>query len=508
MAEFKDLDKFEVKIKAQLNKDDDEQFTADLGELKKFLNKFGGIDNRGVRSLITEFYEMITAEERIETKNELFSDLVDELRAYLARKAKIRVTQSDFDSRKKRIRQVSKELQRLGSQIVSLQSKELSMDDLGKEQNNAVIIVEELQSKVLKLLEEKANLENKNVYYDNDLDFGDLTDNAQLNEILGEEILTNFKENKDLPLFEDVDSIVQNFSLENHVSLNSKNIFEKICSKLKFHRQKSVEYSLNSYMNDKNLSKGESMPAEDEALKQKLDLQNNFWTQLDEIVKEFMNKKRSTDEQSDNDGEPTANRTGDDDIISISSDEDDLPVTRPTIGGKVSELNKLEKTEIDLIDRLPATQKNRFSASLTTIFQTEEDNDVLVTFGYEEVEILSDEEKDQIPADLQENNSNRNESERTVATGLQESELSRPEMNSVTNEVEVQNRSIASEISENVPIASYEMPKESNEPENCLTDANNNEDSVQKRKIDKDDGDTSTKKSKIENEEEDCILID
>lgn len=464
MTEFKDLDEFEVKIKQQLNKNDDENFSTEFAKLKEFLAKFGGIGNRGVQMLTTEFFELITAEESIERKAELFTELVDELKAFLDRKAKMTVTQSEYTRRKQRIRVVTGRLEELRRQIIKLESKELSLDDLGKQQDNVVDTLRSLQSKALKLVAEKAELENKHSYNGKDLNFENLTDHEQLNEILQKSIVGKFKKNREIPTFEDVTGTVVRFSMENQRVLDPESIYKKLCSRLKQHRQQSFHDSLNTYTNDQNLSRGVSKPVEDEQLKEKLDSQNDFKVKIAEIVQMFLEDRHADDEEGESVDEEAADEeeeAGDqeaaDDTISLSSDEDDSPGARSDETGDLI---------CSLPIRIPVRQpENDIEITFDGLPSFERRNQ-LIENALKEFGLVSEESAEKAPEPVGHNEGRSDESS--------------PEVTSSTSDY--------------------------NEHKNA-----NNEDELKRKFGEEADQSTdlSGKKSKIEtDEDEDCILLD
>lgn len=328
--QLKSLEEFQEKIKI-LNLDLDEEFN-------KFLKQFGNLEalnqDKGVLMLINEFYQSIENETSTNRKTELFTDLVKELTAHLAKKPTIRLSIIELKKRKDRTKKVKQQLLRLDKKIKYYENKELELDDL-EEEDNALIKIQKLNSRIIKLYKELRQLENKHLYFGNDeFNFNDLTDHQELNKILNREILSKFTSKNLMPDFVEVQEIVDKFSNENGILLDSKFIFKKIGAKLKKIRSEQVNLAINSYL-DPNKSNEFQTIEEDEELKSKLDSQNHFKNELDELVNRFVKRvedlKESGELEESKESEDSEDSESDsvceDSIDTISEDKDEFIAT-------------------------------------------------------------------------------------------------------------------------------------------------------------------------------------
>lgn len=313
------------------------RFESQMSITNRLSNPFFCL-SQGVLVLITDFCASIR-DAPPNRRSELFHELVKELRSHLARKPKLSLPQSEYTKRQKRIRKIKKELLQLGSKIKRYEAKELSLDDLENDERGALEKLRKCQTRSVKLYTELRRLQNKFLYFGNDeVDFSDVSENQELNALLRKELLKKFELKGEKPDYCQVNEIVEKFSKEKGVLLDSQQIFKRIGLKLKQFTTRAVESSLNAYLEaaaQSNEQEAKDPCEEDEELKKKLDSQNEFKGQLDAVVAKFVEQaereakdpnlqKRDEEDEETEDSESDSRCEDENELESISENEEEF----------------------------------------------------------------------------------------------------------------------------------------------------------------------------------------
>ena len=312
--EIMSLDDFRIKIKDVLP-EEESKHESRFAEFNRFLRQFDTVENLnknpGAFILLNDYFQLIKDESIYELKSILFDDLAKELRAHLSKLPILRLPDQELNKRKRRQKIIRKEILNLNHKIEQLKLREMSLDDLVNEQDNVVVRIEKYEKRLLRLYKELRTSENKHQYHgEDDISFKDLTNDENLNKTLSKEILSKFKLKKILPNYKEVFDIVQKYSTDNSIQLNNATnaemVFKKICLKLKQARAQQTKFQFNSYLNDRKLF-DEPETIEDEELKRKLDSQNHFKKELDDVVFKFLEKANNLQEEDDEEEDETGN---------------------------------------------------------------------------------------------------------------------------------------------------------------------------------------------------------
>ena len=267
---------------------------------------------------MTDFHRLIQAA-RPNRRSDIFREFTKELTAHLLKRGKLLLPESEIKKRKKRIDKIKKNMIKLDNKIKKYSSREVSLDDLENGEDGPLEKKRRCEKKVIRLYTELRKLENRHQYYGEDeIDFNDVTEHPDLNQILADHVLKKFVKKKEQPDFVEINEIVEKFSAEKGILLDSARIFKLICRKFKEFRAESFEFTLNAHLDDEDR---EVDPyEEDEELRQKLDQnQNNFKTELDKVVMEFSKKVENLQDAEEEDEE-----SEDSESDSLCEDENEL----------------------------------------------------------------------------------------------------------------------------------------------------------------------------------------
>ena len=233
------------------------------------------------------------------------------------KKGKLSLPDTEHKKRKKRIDKIKKTIIQLDNKNRRYQKQELSLDDLENGENGAVEKARKCQAKIIRLYRELRQLENRHLYYgESEIDFSNVSENAELNTILADHILKKFRKKKDEPDYVEVNELVQKFCLEKGISLDSASIFKKINLKFKSFRMESVDFILDAYEHENQ----ETDPyEEDEELRKKLDGQNKFKAELDSVMTRFVEEAKKAQSEPEE-----VDESEDSESDSVAEDENEL----------------------------------------------------------------------------------------------------------------------------------------------------------------------------------------
>lgn len=281
---------------------------------------FQSILFQGVLVLITDYLKLIR-DAPAHRKSEQFSDLAKELRSHLDKKSKLPITESEMKKRHKRIAKIKKELFELERKIKRYRKTEVSLDDLDSDSDKLTPLekLQKCEKRAVKLYTEMRQLQHKHLYFGHEeINFDDVSENEELNELLRKEILRSFEKKREKPDYCQVNEIVERFSRDRGVLLDSQQIFKRICSKLKRFTFEVLETNWNAYLDEQSNGQANLPDEEDEELKRKLDENNKFKDQLEAVVARFVERaEREPDDQPDEE-------TEDSESDSVCEDENEL----------------------------------------------------------------------------------------------------------------------------------------------------------------------------------------
>lgn len=204
------------------------------------------------------------------------------------------------------VAQAQKEIKTLRKKVSKLESKELSLADMDKE-DNAFLKVGQLSKRINFLVKKVARLQGCTINYRRSIYQPIKYEESKyddINEAISKEVTKLIKEKRldpntklkgMAPDFKDIDDIVRNTGTgklmkEGEIHAESQTIFKSIIDELRTRRQQELSEFFDQYESDEELSKTDVHETNDEELEKKLISLDEAREKIDKVVKEFVSK--------------------------------------------------------------------------------------------------------------------------------------------------------------------------------------------------------------------------